>query len=116
MALRRVARSPASAESPAPAAPRLILGTAMAAMIPMITTTITSSIRLKPRRARFLGSVRTISTSGGYRPHRRSWTLELSDHRHAALAALDAGNLRALRGRDRPHTRYRRFNFPRFPP
>jgi hypothetical protein len=46
IALRSSARLAASAESEAPAAPRLIRGMAMAAMIPMITTTITSSIKL----------------------------------------------------------------------
>ena len=49
-----------SAPSDAPEAPRLIRGTAIAAMMPMITTTITSSIKLKPPRAR--ASVRSSET------------------------------------------------------
>src|SRR3954463_350698 len=49
MAARKTARSPARAESAAPLLPRLSLGIAIAAMIPMITITMTSSIRLNPR-------------------------------------------------------------------
>src|SRR5690349_7840729 len=41
--------SPASALSDAPWLPRLMRGIAIAAMIPMITTTMTNSIRLNPR-------------------------------------------------------------------
>jgi hypothetical protein len=47
-----MARFWASAESAAAAAPRLIRGIAIAAMIPMITTTITNSIMLNPPRRR----------------------------------------------------------------
>jgi len=49
MACRRTAKSPRNAESAVPAVPRLKGGIAMAAMMAMITTTITSSSRLKAR-------------------------------------------------------------------
>ena len=43
-----VAKFPDNDESAAPAAPRLIRGIAMAAMMAMITTTMTNSMRLNP--------------------------------------------------------------------
>src|SRR3954465_4200456 len=64
MALRRTLRLPASAESAAPLAPRLSRGMAIAAMMPMITTTMTSSIRLKPLR--LLRRVADIPCSYGF--------------------------------------------------
>jgi hypothetical protein len=49
MAARIPAMSPRTADCVAPLAPRLIRGTAIAAMIPMMTMTITNSTRLKAR-------------------------------------------------------------------
>src|SRR5262245_50573886 len=117
IAFRSVARSPASAESPAPAAPRLIRGTAIAAMIPMITTTMTSSIRLNARRARFPRLATIVDLRQMLRPlDEECRTLELPDHRPAAPTPLDTTELHPLRGPDRPHTPHARLSFPPPPP
>ena len=56
----KLAKLPRRADSPAPLAPRLIRGTAIAAITPMMTTTITNSTRLN---ARFLDRTVMIAYS-----------------------------------------------------
>jgi hypothetical protein len=63
MALRMLAKLPRRADSPAPLAPRLMRGTAIAAITPMITTTMTNSTRLK---ARFPDLILMIAYSLGF--------------------------------------------------
>src|ERR1041385_5586253 len=67
MALRRRARLATSAPSAAPAAPRLFRGIAIAPMMPMITITITSSIRLKARSRRVAAIMFGLSEITGLR-------------------------------------------------
>src|SRR6185437_1596699 len=83
-ACRSSVRSPDTALSAAPAAPRLIFGIAIAAMIPMITTTTTNSIKLNARRARLRLPAMALSFTRGiiFCLHEKQSSPQKDDLRH----------------------------------